>query len=345
MLRSRLRVVRTTLVLLLFAAPARAQLTGLVFDGIEGTPIGGAIVTVLDGDLTVVREAASDPNGRWSIDTMSGRWLVVSFAGYAQSAPVAVQGHEAGPLMVPMWPRAKEESSDEVTERELADRPDDAMLFGFVRDAATGRGLVGATVTLVERGTRALTGTAGRFSIDPVTPGVAIVEVQMLGYESREIAVPVDPGSAYELRVELATRAIELEGIEVTTRSRAVARRLQDAYMRAEAAPIGRYVLREEVEARGYPRILDLIRGRSSIRISRAGASEVITIRGCSPSLWVDGIRAAAAGDAEAVSAFVRDPSYDVEMVEVFPGPSSLPPEFNEPGTFCAIAVWTRRGG
>ena len=34
-----------------------------------------------------------------------------------------------------------------------------------------------------------------------------------------------------------------------------------------------------------------------------------------------------------------------VEIVEVYPGPASLPPEYNDPGTKCAIGIWTKRGG
>ena len=343
----RLRALGAPFALLLalaLPAPAAAQLSGLVFDGIEGTPLGGATLTVLTADYAVVREATSDPVGRYSIATMSGAWLVVSMPGYASSAPIEIVPHLPENLLVPMWPRAADDE-EEVVERNLDDRPDDAMVFGFVVDAATGRPLVGARVTLAERNQSALTRAGGRFVIDPVIPGVVIATVEMIGYEPREIAVPVDPGSGYEMRVPLTSRAIELEGIEVTTRSRFVARRLQDAYMRADIAPMGRYVMRDEIERRGYPRLLDLIRGRASVRIDRVGPHYAVRLRGCSPSLWVDGMRVAQAGDDEQISNWIRDPSYDVEMVEVFPGASSLPPEYNEPGTFCAIAVWTRRGG
>ncbi len=33
----------------------------------------------------------------------------------------------------------------------------------------------------------------------------------------------------------------------------------------------------------------------------------------------------------------------DVAVIEVYPGAASLPPEFNDPGSMCAIGIWTKR--
>jgi hypothetical protein len=70
-----------------------------------------------------------------------------------------------------------------------------------------------------------------------------------------------------------------------------------------------------------------------------------IQIRGCSPAFYVDGLRVAQSGDTWALSEFLNEPTMGIEVLEVFPGAATLPPEYNDPGTHCAVAAWTRRGG
>jgi len=49
--------------------------------------------------------------------------------------------------------------------------------------------------------------------------------------------------------------------------------------------------------------------------------------------------------DTAGLSEMMGLPTLDVAVIEVYPGASSLPPEFNDPGTMCAIGIWTKRGG
>ena len=63
---------------------------------------------------------------------------------------------------------------------------------------------------------------------------------------------------------------------------------------------------------------------------------------GCSPEIWVDGIRMVSAGGDQ--SEFLAMSTLDVEVIEVFPSASSIPPDYAT-NSFCMVGIWTKRGG
>ena len=65
----------------------------------------------------------------------------------------------------------------------------------------------------------------------------------------------------------------------------------------------------------------------------------------CVPTIYLDGMRVSRHGDPASLSEFLTMSTFDVAVIEVYPGAASLPAEFNDPGTMCAIGIWTRRGG
>ena len=46
----------------------------------------------------------------------------------------------------------------------------------------------------------------------------------------------------------------------------------------------------------------------------------------------------------EDVSEFLSLNTIEVEIIELFPSPSSIPPEYTT-SAFCAVGLWTKRGG
>ena len=63
---------------------------------------------------------------------------------------------------------------------------------------------------------------------------------------------------------------------------------------------------------------------------------------GCAPEIWLDGIRVVRAGGDP--SEFMSMNTIEVEVIELFPSPSSIPPEYSTSG-LCAVGIWTKRGG
>lgn len=117
----------------------------------------------------------------------------------------------------------------------------------------------------------------------------------------------------------------------------------------------GRYIDAQQIAARANPPMSELLRdvvgvtlhpvsttsGGTSYRIQMRGATGLSGV--CtSPSLYLDGAQVElASGDAAALDHLV--PSADIAGIEVYPGASSLPPEFNSGDAACgAIVIWTR---
>lgn len=90
-------------------------------------------------------------------------------------------------------------------------------IVGRVLDAATGRGLAGARVTVVETSVGAVSGVDGRYSLDGVPSGTQRVSATLLGYGTKTVTgVPVPAGGTARQDVTLAAEAVALEGLTVT---------------------------------------------------------------------------------------------------------------------------------
>jgi TonB-dependent receptor-like protein len=117
----------------------------------------------------------------------------------------------------------------------------------------------------------------------------------------------------------------------------------------------GRYLDAQQISARSNPPVSELLRdvagvtlhpvsttaGTTAYRVEMRGA---VGLKGIctSPALFLDGEQVElAAGDANALDDLVR--SRDIAGIEVYPGASSLPPQFNFGGASCgALVIWTK---
>src|SRR5262249_26101003 len=113
----------------------------------------------------------------------------------------------------------------------------------------------------------------------------------------------------------------------------------------------GHFVTREQIEARNPSNLSDLMRLIPGTRLtqSRVGGTSTLRFnratmgpgRDCPPQYWVDGIKSWALNIDD-----IRP--QDVEGIELYSGPSSLPPQFNtkEGSTVCGVVlIWTRIPG
>jgi hypothetical protein len=219
--------------------------------------------------------------------------------------------------------------------------PRPASLHGSVRDPS-GAPIAYAYVSVAD--IRGVADSGGRFQLTNLTPGTTSVLVRRLGFTPKRIGVTLAEGRADSVHVILALLPFELAGINT------------------EAAPIGRmadferhrvngqgiYIDRAELEKRRTPRLSDVLRrvpgvriltdrtGRPLLRMGRSSMG-----RDCPPEFWIDGVRAQFLGVDDV-------PVSDIEALEVYRGPSGLPPEFNSRFTNAqcgAIIIWTRVPG
>ena len=216
-----------------------------------------------------------------------------------------------------------------------------ATLHGAVRDVA-GAPIPFAHVSIAD--TRGLADSAGRFSLVRLAPGVTTVYVRRLGFSPRSMPVTLVAGREDSVVVVLGPLPRELESI---TTEAATIGRLAD-FQRHRTNGQGIYIDRAELEKRRTPRLSDVLRrlpgvrivtdrtGRALLRMGRSSFG-----RDCPPDFWIDGVRAQFLGVDDV-------PVSDIEALEVYRGPSGLPPEFNSrfSNANCgAVIIWTRIPG
>jgi hypothetical protein len=133
--------------------------------------------------------------------------------------------------------------------------------------------------------------------------------------------------------------------VEEATRRRQL---LSDFYDRMSRG-FGHFITREQIEKRNPMNLSDMMRmvpgaklvplagtNQSALRFTRAQIGH-----DCPPQYWVDGVKAFNLNIDDIV------PS-DVEGIEIYPGASTVPPQFNtrDGTTICGvIIIWTRLPG
>ena len=216
-------------------------------------------------------------------------------------------------------------------------------LTGTVRDTG---GVPVASARVASSGYLTTTDSGGRFILPGLPYGLIGVSVRRLGFEPRDTSFNFVAGGTDSLIVVLALVPHELEGI--TTEAETRSRRWLAEFHRRRQGNVGTFLDRKQIEERHVQRISDLMRRLPGVRVSvdRNGRQQMRMGRSaggrdCPPDFWIDGVRAA--------GLTVDDvPLQDVEALEIYKGPSGIPPELNSrfgnPGCG-AVVIWTRVPG
>jgi hypothetical protein len=261
----------------------------------------------------------------------------------------------------------------------LAARPASAQIVvqGILLDAADGAPIPSARVALT--GTRGqwrgemVTDSTGGFSFSDVRPGAYRLRTTRVGYRESRGALHLSADSVVQLELKMAVARVALEPVTVVARSRRhVSPVLEGFYGRMENGQ-GRFVTREEIEARRPGRVTDLLRGANLTSTATRGTGGGTMSRSssgdrCTMVVWVDGMlisQPSASGGAtgglrsrigrgggtpgasredQSIDDYVHP--NDVEGIEIYRGESDTPAEFITRWVSCGtIVVWTRRGG
>lgn len=122
-------------------------------------------------------------------------------------------------------------------------------------------------------------------------------------------------------------------------------------FQRRKSRGMGEFITREDIERQDPMRLSDMVHlrtgvgtvaygdgsGRRHVEISRAAFLEDNDV--CRVQYWIDGV------PFPGVNRFEMDElsPQDVEAIEIYRGPSEIPPRFNRRGSQCGVvAVWTR---
>lgn len=229
-----------------------------------------------------------------------------------------------------------------------------AHLIVEVEALEDGALLADVQIAVGRAGIGGVTDALGRAVIRDIPPGVHFVTLRVLGFAAEAFAVDFTPGAVMKAEVKLASRPepaseaeigeVALGEVEVTAErdSRWLAR---GGFYERRARGLGTFLSRADLDARQPVVLSDALRTVPGVRILPDGlATSVTSSRGthrpgaCVMAVFVDGVFAAQP-DLDAI------PPETVEALEVYRGPSELPPQFNSASldaTCGAIVVWTR---
>ncbi len=184
----------------------------------------------------------------------------------------------------------------------------------------------------------------------------------MLGYQTRRDSISILPGRTQDITVALSTKAIELQPVVVSVRSRW----LEDNgfYERRMSGMAPRVLTAAELERRGRSTLTEVFGEIPSIRVFSVGSgnssvrrivrfmsgegglsSRNSRIPGCEPALFIDGRRyqdRMTASPSGVIDSWDVIPPIAIEAIEIFRG-GGAPMMYND--NCGSILIWTKRGG
>jgi hypothetical protein len=220
---------------------------------------------------------------------------------------------------------------------------------GKLLDQATERPIAGATVSLVTEPnatpvTSAKTGSDGGFALTAPSPGVYRLLAELPGYRTSVTpAMDLPAGLTVNFTWRILANAYRLTPVVVMETNKRPSGQQNDFYQRIkQRSAFGRLITRDQIERQHPFRVTDLLRTIPGLQVMPAAFGDVVrTTEGCTPLVYLDGIRFPLMG--ESIDAIVNP--NDLEAVEVYPHATEVPVELSGPGSACGvIALWTRRG-
>ncbi|MDT0632834.1 TonB-dependent receptor plug domain-containing protein [Rubrivirga sp. S365] len=213
-------------------------------------------------------------------------------------------------------------------------------LVVFVRDAETRMPFEGARVDVL--GTVAATGKAGRILFSGLE-GLAQVRVSATGRAEVDTTVAVGADSITRVDVYLSLSTTQIEGVLVESESlNDVMLRRRGFFDRRELRS-GKFITRNELDARGATQFIDVFSGVSGVRIAQRGGATVLVSdrrRDCPMAVFIDGVEAAFL--SEQIDNVPFDP---IAAVEIYRGPADMPQQYaytKQNRTCGAVLVWTQ---
>jgi hypothetical protein len=220
-----------------------------------------------------------------------------------------------------------------------------ATLVGTVRDSA-GAALGGVRIMTVPAGAIAITDSSGRFALRDLAAGPTRFTVRRIGFQPGEFSLDLKAGDTLDYDLRLDEAAVPIPGMETEGVSTAD-QVLKKFYDHRASGGGGHFIVRADIERQRPERLSDMLRSIPGLELFsdparqrkvRAARSNLGAFGDCPIEYWIDGVR------AEGFTIDEMAPQ-DVEAMEIYSGPSTLPPEYRTtrgtPG--CGtIAIWTR---
>jgi hypothetical protein len=180
------------------------------------------------------------------------------------------------------------------------------------------------------------TGADGKFSFDRVSPGPVTIKARRIGYRITEMRVDVDATTSQKsFALQMAEVPSEVADVIVEGSKG----HLREFYEHKNSNNFGKFFEQKDIDRLAKSYVSEVLRtvAGATLQASERTGNHVL-LRGCKPTVWVDGVRAA---DAEIDE--VARPS-DVAGMEVYPSWAGLPIQYQErDNRMCGVVVlWTR---
>jgi carboxypeptidase family protein len=195
------------------------------------------------------------------------------------------------------------------------------------------------------------TGSNGRFRITNVPQGQYLVIVKRVGYRPTSGVIDVPALDTVRLAYMLEPIVTTLGTVVVTEKPFSI--RMQEFLARKKLG-IGQFMTQEQIEARNSVYPTELLRTFTSINVTPDRGHGSITAYyamsqreganpqqgGCPMQVYLDQIPMPTPFNLD-----LLPPPKDIAGIEVYSGPSTVPPQFAGSGRGCGvILVWTREG-
>ena len=177
----------------------------------------------------------------------------------------------------------------------------------------------------------------GKFAFSDVRLGQGKLVVRRLGYRARTVPLDLYKAAAgTPLKIDLESLADELDTVQVEGQRG----RMEEFYFHKQTNNFGYFIDLPEIKKKNPRYVSELFRDipGARIQVSRR-LGNTITLRGCQPRIWVDGVKTQ---DSEVDEVANVD---EVAAIEVYPSWAGTPPQYMDRETRACgtIVIWSRR--
>jgi hypothetical protein len=197
----------------------------------------------------------------------------------------------------------------------------------------------------------ARTNARGDAWIPGVPPGNRLVEVRHTGFAYLRVGTDFVGGDTVRRELRMQSQPVELPGVVATSWGRSMKLRNNGFYDRQRRG-MGTFMTQDQIEAIHPLHTNDIFRhtrGAMVVR-DRKGVESVVSSRGqsigakCPMQLYVDNVPLLSRDPRDQQEAINGVPWNDIEALEIYTGPATIPAEYNVTGNACGVILfWTGR--
>ncbi len=233
----------------------------------------------------------------------------------------------------------------------LYDPEHPGSIMGRVMDQMGGKAIQGVVVSVKDTDVRVESDLRGSFWITDLPWGDYTLTFDHPFYGHHEQTLRVIGGRSHDIEIHLPSQAVEMPPIIVRVRPRRWYGDMVNLRERMDRG-VGFIMTRDQIDVRQPRNLGEALRVAPGVDVVQSGSAvsgtfevrmrnaQTMLGQTCPPAVWVDGMKW-----RDATSAFTEIQGFELEVVEIYNGPSQVPGEYLDLSASCGvILVWTRRG-